>query len=256
MKCTFPKGGALIFGGSGGIGQGVAESFAAAGSPGAICYNSKADVAEETRARLAAKGVKATAYQVDVRDEASVQRAFDAAVAEHGRIHTVVWGAGPLVDKVHLSDVTQEQWRRALEIEVFGFFTATKIASPHFRENGGGSFVHLGSGGDVWWPELDGLSVAPKAANEALIRGIAKEQGRYNIRANSVLVGVIEAGMFLELSRQGVFDETWTREVQKNLCLKRWGKPEDIGAAAVFLASDAANYITGQQISVSGGFGV
>jgi len=96
--------------------------------------------------------------------------------------------------------------------------------------------------------------VAPKAANEALIKGIAKEEGRHNIRANTVLVGVIEAGMFLELSRRGVFDQAWIDETHKLLCLKRWGQPEEIGSAAVFLATNG--YVTGQQINVSGGFGI
>jgi len=256
MTRKFPDGAVLVFGGSGGIGLGVAESFARAGTGVAVCYNSKKEAAEQAAAELSALGVKATAHQVDVRDEAKVQATLDAAIAAHGRVHTVVWGAGPLVDQVFVADTTQEQFRRAVEIEVFGFFTATKVAIPHFRAAGGGSFVHLGSAGDKWWPALDGLSVAPKATNEALIRGIAKEEGKNNIRANSVLVGVIEAGMFLELSKQGVFDEKWTEEVHKTLCLKRWGKPHDIGAAAVFLASDDANYVTGQQISVSGGFGV
>ena len=101
-----------------------------------------------------------------------------------------------------------------------------------FRAQGGGSFVHLGSAGHDWFPKLDGLSVVPKAANEALIKGIAKEEGEHNIRANSVLVGVIDAGMFHELSEQGVFGEEWIAETHKLLCLRRWGQPEDIGAAA------------------------
>jgi len=88
------------------------------------------------------------------------------------------------------------------------------------------------------------------------VRGLAREEGVHNIRANSVLVGVIEAGMFLELSRRGVFDEKWTKETLKMLALKRWGKPEEIGHAAVFLASARAAYVTGQQINVSGGFGL
>ena len=98
--------------------------------------------------------------------------------------------------------------------------------------------------------------MVPKAANEALIKGIAKEEGEHNIRANSVLVGVIDAGMFHELSAQGVFDDQWIQETHKLLCLRRWGQAEDIGAAAVFLCSNKANYITGQTLSVSGGFGV
>ena len=139
---------------------------------------------------------------------------------------------------------------------MFGFYNATRALIPHMREHGGGSFVHLGSAGHDWFPKLDGLSVVPKAANEALIKGIAKEEGEYNIRANSVLVGVIDAGMFRELSAQGVFDDKWVEETHKLLCLRRWGQAADIGAAAVFFASAKANYVTGQTISVSGGFGV
>jgi NAD(P)-dependent dehydrogenase (short-subunit alcohol dehydrogenase family) len=70
------------------------------------------------------------------------------------------------------------------------------------------------------------------------------------------LLGVIEAGMFLELSRQGVFGEEWVREVRKGLALKRWGQPEEIGHAAVFLASNRAAYVTGQRLAVAGGYGL
>ncbi|MFC7451114.1 SDR family NAD(P)-dependent oxidoreductase [Rhodococcus daqingensis] len=256
LTLSFPEGAALVFGGSGGIGRGVAREFARAGSAVAVCYNSKREVAEETVAELRALGVKASAHQVDVRAEAEVFRVLGEVVGEHTRIHTVVWGAGPVVDQITVAETTPEQYRRSIEIETLGMFTAAHAVLPHFREHGGGSFVHLGSAGDHWFPTLDGLSVIPKAANESLIRGIAKEEGAHNIRANSVLVGVIEAGMFLELKAQGVFDEEWEREVHKLVPLKRWGKPADIGAACVFLASNEANYITGQQISVSGGFGV
>ena len=252
----FPKGTALIFGGSGGIGKGVAEEFARAGTDVAICYRSKRDVAEATAATIQALGVEASVHQLDVRDRAQVEAGFNAAVARHGRVHTVVWGAGPLVPQVYLADVTQDQFRQAVEVEVFGFFNAAQAAIPHMRQAGGGSFVHLGSAGHDWWPKLDGLSVAPKAANEALVKGIAKEEGRHEIRANSVLVGVIDAGMFHELTAQGHFDAKWIEETHKLLALKRWGEARDIGQAAVFFASDRARYVTGQTISVSGGFGV
>ncbi|MGW8204721.1 SDR family NAD(P)-dependent oxidoreductase (plasmid) [Sphingomonas bisphenolicum] len=256
MGQMFPEGAAMIFGGSGGIGKGVAIEFAKAGTDVAICYRSKEAVAQETAQAIEALGVKATIHQTDVRDAASVEAVVAAAAAAHGRIHSVVWGAGPLVPQTALADWSQDQFRQAMEVEVFGFYHAARALIPHMREQGGGAFVHLGSAGHDWWPKLDGLSVAPKAANEALIKGIAKEEGKYDIRANSVLVGVIDAGMFHELSAQGVFDAAWVTETQKLLCLKRWGQAEDIGQAAVFFASDRARYVTGQTISVSGGFGV
>lgn len=254
QKNDFPQGATLVFGGSGGIGQGVAKSFAAAGSDIAICYRSKQDVAERVAGEIRGMGRKASLHAADVTDPKQVEAAVAAAIKEHGRIHTVVWAAGPVVEQVHLADTSVELWQKSINIEVHGFFNAFKATVLHLRASGGGSYVHLGSAGHVWWPAKDGLSVAPKAANEALITGIAKEEGRNNIRANSVLVGVIEAGMFLELLKRGVFDQKWIEETQKLLCLKRWGKPEDIGRAAVFLASN--DYVTGQQINVSGGFGI
>lgn len=254
VSSPFPAGATLVFGGSGGIGQEVAKSFGAAGSRVAIVYRSKRDVAERVAGEIAAGGSEASIHQADVREPAQVDAAVAAAIQQHGRIHTVVWGAGPVVEQVTLSELTPELWKRSVDIEVQGFFNAIRATLPHLREQGGGSYVHLGSAGHVWWPPKDGLSVAPKAANEALVKGIAKEEGRHNIRANSVLVGVIEAGMFLELSRRGVFDQKWIDETHKLLCLKRWGKPEEIGSAAVFLATNG--YVTGQQINVSGGFGI
>jgi 3-oxoacyl-[acyl-carrier protein] reductase len=256
MTKIFPEGAVIIFGGSGGIGQGVAIEFAKAGANVAICYRSKKDVAEKTADVIRRHGVAASIHPVDVRDPAQVTTAVEAAAATHQRIHSMVWGAGPLVPQLHISDLSQEHYRNAFEVEVFGFFNATHALIPHFRRHGGGSFVHLGSAGHDWWPAKDGLSVAPKAANESLIKGIAKEEGKHEIRANSVLVGVIDAGMFHVLMEQGQFSKDWEHETKKLLALKRWGAAEDIGQAAVFFASERARYVTGQTISVSGGFGV
>jgi NAD(P)-dependent dehydrogenase (short-subunit alcohol dehydrogenase family) len=256
MNKEFPEGATMVFGGSGGIGKGVAIAFARAGTDVAICYRSKKDVAEATAETIRELGVKASIHQADVRSREQVQAAFDAAAFEHGRIHTVIWGAGPIVAQVNIADWTEEQFRASMEIEAFGFYHATKAAIPHFRAKGGGSFVHLGSAGHDWWPHLDGLSVAPKACNEALIKGIAKEEGVHEIRANSILVGVIDAGQFKVGQKEGYFDENWEREVKKMLPLKRWGSADDIGEAALFFASSRANYVTGQSISVAGGFGV
>ena len=256
MNTNFPEGAVIIFGGSGGIGRGISLEFAKAGLPVAICYRSKREIAEAVAAEAAQHGVEVSLHQVDVRDQAQVQSAFDEAVAAHKRIHSVVWGAGPIVAQQPIAEWSQETFRASMEIEAFGFYNATKAAIPHMREMGGGSFVHLGSAGHDWWPKRDGLSVVPKAANEALVKGIAKEEGRYLIRANSVLVGVIDAGQFQIGKEEGYFDEAWERATKKLISLHFWGSPADIANAAIFLASDKARYITGQTISVSGGFGV
>jgi NAD(P)-dependent dehydrogenase (short-subunit alcohol dehydrogenase family) len=168
----------------------------------------------------------------------------------------VVAGAGTLATQVLLSEMTTEQWTTIMREDLDGFFHLMRACLPRLRAWGGGSFVHLGSAGHLSWPERDGMSVAPKAAIEALVTGIAREEGRHGIRANSVLLGVIEAGMFLELTRQGVFGEEWVREVQKALAIKRWGQAAEVGHAAVFLASNRAAYVTGQRIAVAGGYGL
>jgi len=252
----FPAGAALVFGGSGGIGSVVAKCLAEAGSDVAIAYRSKHDVAETVASEIRETGRKASTHATDVTNATKVKEAFDAAVAEHGRVHTIVFGAGPLVEQVFLSETSPELWQKALDTEAGGFFNVISAALPHMNENGGGSFVHMGSAGDKWWPAKDGLSVAPKAINEALVRGVAKEEGVNNIRANSVLIGVIDAGMFHTLSEQGAFPQAWIDETNKLLALKRWGQPEEVGHAVVYLASNNAAYVTGQQINVSGGFGV
>ena len=251
----FKTGAAIIFGATGGIGRVVCLELARAGSNIAIVWNSKGDVAASLQAEIQAMGRKATTHQCDVTHEGASDVTVKAAAKAHGQLHTMVWGAGPLVEQVFVADTSREQWRKAVDVELHGFFSAAQSAILHMRKKGG-SIVHLGSAGDLSWPDKDVLSVAPKAANESLIKAIAREEGKNGIRANSVLIGVIEAGMFLELSKQGVFDDQWTADVQKNLALKRWGQPEEVGHAVVYLASDRAAYVTGQQIAVAGGYGL
>jgi len=177
-------------------------------------------------------------------------------LSDHRGIHTLVWAAGPLVEQYAFVDTPEEDWKRAFEVETNGLFAMAKAIVPHMREQGGGSIVHLGSAGHLRWPPRDGLSVIPKAANESLIKGLAREEGEHGIRANSVLVGVIDAGMFHELMTKGAFPAGWEEETKKMLSIKRWGKPEEIGYAVSWLASNKAAYVTGQQINVSGGFGI
>lgn len=253
---TFPEGCVLVFGGSGGIGRGIARTFAGAGSDVAVVYRSGAEVAEEVAGFARGLGRRASTHAADVTRPADVRSAIDAAIAEHGRVHSAVWAAGPLVNQHYLAETPLDEWRHAFDVEVHGFFTAATALIPHMRAAGGGSFVTLGSAGHDWWPARDGMSVAVKASNEQLVKGIAKEEGKHGIRANSVLVGVIDAGQLHELTRQGQLDDKWVTETHKLLCLKHWGTPEDIGHACVYFASQEGAYVTGQSISVSGGFGV
>lgn len=252
-NALFPKGAALVVGASGGIGGKVAQILGGDGSNLALVYNRKADAAQAVATKVA---TQTSLHRCDVTDPAAIAALVEEAVAKHGRIHTLVWAAGPLVDQLYLAETPLEKWRKAFEVEVHGFFALVTALIPHMRQQGGGSIVHLGSAGYLRWPDRDGLSVAPKASNESWLKGIAREEGRHGIRANSVLVGVIDAGMFHELMEKGAFPPEWVEETQKMLAIKRWGQPEEIGYAVSWLASSRAAYVTGQQINVSGGFGI
>jgi 3-oxoacyl-[acyl-carrier protein] reductase len=256
MSPMFEPGAALIFGGTGGIGRAVALEFGRAGSDVAVTYRTNAAAAAELTQALCDLGRVATSHAVDVTRPGDIETAVREVERTHGRIHTVVFGAGPLVEQTYLAEVSPSAWERALLTEATGFFNVFQALVGRLRSSGGGSFVHLGSAGALAWPKRDGLSVAPKAANEAMISGIASEEGRFGIRANSVLIGVVEAGMFLKLKDRGEIDGKWIDKTIEKLALKRFGKPEEVGYAAVFLASTRAAYITGQQISVAGGYGL
>ena len=252
----FPQGAALIIGGSGGLGAACAQQFALDGSAVAITYNSNEAAAQEQAQQVQAAGQKASVHQLNAADGAGIKRVIADAIATHGRIHTLVFAAAGVAHQLLISEFTDELWEEHMQAEVTGFYRLVRGLLPHFKAQGGGSIVHIGSGGHIVWPARDGLSVIPKSANEALVRGIASEEGQFNIRANSVLVGVIEAGMFLKLRAQGVFTPEWEAMVKGMLPMRRFGKGEDIANAAVFLASSKANYITGQTLAVAGGFGV
>jgi NAD(P)-dependent dehydrogenase (short-subunit alcohol dehydrogenase family) len=252
----FPSGCALVFGGSGGIGRVVAREFAKAGTDVAVTYRSRAAQGQDVAKDIEKLGRKSAAYGVDVTDMARIQAAIGAAEKDFSRVHTIVFAAGQPPEQIHISKLTPAHWKAALEVETMGLVNVVHASLPHFRAKGGGSYVHLSSAGELSWANTDGLSIVPKAANDALMRGVAKEEGRFGIRANMILVGIIEAGMFLEFEKDGTFDEEWKKSALRNLAIKRWGKPEEIGHAAVFLASNKAAYVTGQAISVAGGYGL
>lgn len=252
----FPSGAALIIGGSGGIGSSIARQFALDGSDVALSYCTQAARAQALADEVKSLQRKASMVQLELGSNASIQQAVEATIAHHGRIHTLVFVAAGTAEQHYLSELDETLWEKHLREEVSGFFHAARAVLPHFRASGGGSLVHVGSAADRLWAHRDGISIVPKAANEALVRGIAVEEGRFNIRANSVLVGVVEAGMYLRLRENGSLDDQWEASARNNIPMKRLGQAQDIAFAVTFLASQRAGYITGQQLSVSGGWGV
>ena len=256
MIKEFDQGASLVFGGSGGIGAAIATRIAEGGSDVAITYRSNLDKAEAAAAEIEKLGVKCTIHQVDISDKEQITASIQGAIEAHGRLHSVVVAAGSDIKQPFLAEVTDEQWEEVIEGDLNGFFRIVKNIIPHFRENKGGSLVHISSAGLGRTPPKDVLSVAPKAANEALVQYVAKEEGPYGIRANSVAVGVIETGIFKRLEAEGVFNDQWKEAVLANLPIKHFGKPEDIAEAATYFASNRSRYVTGQLLFVDGGYAV
>lgn len=256
VTTEFDQGASLIFGGSGGIGAAIALRIAQGGSDVAITYKSNRQRAEQTAGEIEALGVKCSVHQVDIASRDQIDQALAGAFEAHQRIHSVVVAAGSDIKQPFLAEVTDEQWDEVIQGDLNGFFRIVKGIIPHFRTHKGGSLVHISSAGLGRIPPKDVLSVAPKAANEALVKYLAKEEGVNGIRANSVAVGVIETGIFKRLEAEGVFDEQWKQAVLGALPIKHFGQPEDIAEAAAFFASNRSRYVTGQLLFVDGGYSV
>lgn len=249
----FPEGVALVVGGSGGIGSAIARGFATAKVTLAITYRHNKKTADEVADEIRDGGGTCSVHQVTLGDLDSVKACLDQLSDEHGQIHTIAHAAGTHIDQPYVSQVTPEQWRNTMDWDVNGFFHVAHAALPHLRKSHG-SIVFVSSAGLKRFPPGDVLSVAPKGAIEALMRGIAREEGRYGVRANNVAVGVVDAGMFPKLVERGELSQEWIDAATRNTPLRRFGTPEEIADAAVFLASSRARYITGQTLFVDGGY--
>ena len=253
---AYPEGFALVIGGSGGVGTAICKELVESQVPLLLTYNSNQTRAEALVSELQAVSTDVACCQVSLQDLASLEAALDLGLKAYGRLHSVFIATGYDIPQSPVSEVTPELWQRVMRSDAEGAFNAIHATLPHLRTGGGGSYVHISSAGLLKYPPLDILSVAPKAAVEELIKGVAKEEGINNIRANSIAIGVIETGIFLRLKEQGVFDDAWIEGVKSALPLNRFGQPKEVAKMAVFLASNNAAYTTGQLIPVDGGFGV
>ncbi len=250
----FPEGAALVVGASGGVGRAVALALAGHGSDVALTYRGNEASAEETAGVIRALGRRASVHRLPVEDLGAVRDALANVVATHGRLHTVVHAAGSNIDQPYFSQIDPTTFRAVIDADVNGFFHVAQSALPFLKSGGGGSFVYISSAGLKRFPPGDTLSVAPKAAVEALLKGIAREEGKYGIRANSVLLGIIDVGMFHRLVEKGELDETYLAASRKNIALRRFGSADEVAEAVCFLASSRASYVTGQQLLLDGGY--
>lgn len=247
------QGVALIAGGSGGIGAGISRAFARAGAPVHFSYHANEQKAAALVREIEASGGRASCEPADLSVPDQVERLFAGAVERYGRIGQVIYAAGPHFEFNFIGAIPDAEWRRVVDNDVNAAFFTIQAAVRTFRKQGGGNLVAVITSAVERVPVRDIMSAAPKAAIEMLIRGVAKESGRFGIRANCIGPGWINAG----LGKKGIEEkltEAQREAIRKQtIPLQRFGEADDIAHAAVFLCSREAGYITGQSLAVDGG---
>lgn len=250
----FAPGIALVVGGSGGVGRAIALALAEAGSDVAVTWRSNHAPALEVAEQIRAIGRRAEVVQLDLSSYDAVIEVLNRLASVDGGVHTVVCAAGAAIDQPYISQTDPVAFQKVIQDDLGGFFHLARASIEHLRASKG-SLVAITSAGLYRFPPGDILSVAPKGGIEALVRGIAREEGRFGIRANCVALGVIDAGMFLNLQGEEL-DQKWMDAAIQNTPLKRFGTAKEVADAVTFLASTHANYITGQTLRLDGGYSI
>jgi NAD(P)-dependent dehydrogenase (short-subunit alcohol dehydrogenase family) len=245
---------ALVTGGNGGIGLGMAEALAQAGADVAIWGTNEAKNAAAVR-QLEAHGRRVRSWKVNVADEAAVDAAMQETAAAFGRIDSVFANAGVSAPPSPLSKYPTESYRRIMEVNVDGVFFTLRAAAAHMvsRAEGGdpgGSLVAVSSMGAIMGTARNTPYGASKGAVISMIKAIAVEHARYGVRANAILPGWIATDM----TEGSQHNQKFLDNVISRVPMRRWGEASDFGGIAVYLASDASRFHTGDSIVLDGGY--
>ncbi|HET9285104.1 MAG TPA: glucose 1-dehydrogenase [Candidatus Angelobacter sp.] len=239
---------AVVTGASKGIGAGIAKALAAAGASVVVNYASSKEGADRVVAEITRKGGKAAAVQGDVAKAADVKRLFEETKKAFGSLDILVNNAG-IYGFAPLESVTEEEFHREFGTNVLGLILATREAVPYFGA-AGGSVINVGSVVSSMTPAHTVVYTATKGAVDAVTRVLAKELGPKKIRVNSINPGGVETE---GTHRIGVVGSDFAKQLIDQTPLGRFGQPEDIAPVAVFLASEASGWLTGELLSASGG---
>lgn len=240
----------LITGAAKGIGQGCAKVFSQKGAK-VIVVDCDDENGQKTAAELARAGGEAIFLHCDVSNEEQVKAIVDQVISAYGRIDVLVNNAGIGIYKP-VTETSSAEWDRAMSVDLRGVYLCSKYIIPHMQAQGKGSIINISSVHAFQSVNGDAPYAAAKGGVTALTRSMAIDHGP-TIRVNAIAPGWVLTPLI-----QSIFDgypdpAAQRRAVEQRQVMKRIGRPEDIGYAAAFLASDEADFITGTQLFVDGG---
>lgn len=237
---------ALITGGDSGIGRAVALAYALEGADVAIVYNENDDDAQTTKTMVEQRGGRCLPLKADVQDSAQCREVVRRTVAEFGNLNILVNNAHYQMAQSRFEDLTEEQFRRTFETNVFGYFYMVKAALPHLKD--GDNIINTGSiVGSVGLAILVDYS-ASKGAIHAFTKSLALSLGERNIRVNAVVPGPVWTPNI-----PATMPASEVEHFGHEVALKRPGQPEELAPAYVFLASSDGSFVTGALLEVTGG---
>jgi 3-oxoacyl-[acyl-carrier protein] reductase len=240
---------AIVTGASKGIGAGIAKNLAAAGAAVAVNYASSREGAERVVADIKINGGKAIAVKGDVAKAAEVRRLFEETRSAFGRVDVLVNNAG-IYHFQPLEDITEDEFHLQFNTNVLGTILAAKEAAKHFGPDGG-SIINISSVASEQALPTAAVYSATKGAVDTLTRVLAAELGPRKIRVNAIAPGGVETE---GTHAAGVIGSDLEKDMVARTALGRLGQPDDIARIAVFLASDAAAWVTGERLTASGGY--
>ncbi len=241
----------VVTGGNRGIGLGIARGLAKAGADLAIW--SRDEVRNrEAGAELQALGARVETWSCDVSSEEDVRRCTEATVECFGRIDVSFANAGYGAAHDPLR-MTLEEWRRLLAVNLDGAFLTLRDAARHMKERGGGGkLIAISSISAIFGTPKQPHYAAGKAGLDALVRSLAVELARYDIQVNSIQPGWIETEATLPAQEHAALNDA----IRRRTPARRWGTTADLEGIAVYLASNASDYHTGDTIRIDGGYSV
>lgn len=237
---------ALITGAARGIGRAITEKFAEEGANVAFTYLSSVEKAQALEKELQGKGVKAKGYRSDASDYKAAVALIQAIVHAFGRLDILVNNAGITSDSLLLR-MDEKLWDEVMNANLKSVFNTTKAAIGTFMKQRSGAIINLSSVIGIKGNAGQTNYAASKAGIIGFTKSLALELGARNVRANTIAPGFIDTDMTIGLGGQV------EQHLKKAIPLQRTGKPEEVAHCAVFLASEASSYITGQVIQVDGG---